>query len=325
MGYSLKLCGNLIELKRTLADSPALDDDAGLQPFYDREGAIPLPNGQWAYPSVFDAQQAYYDARQRRRASNALSRRGRITQFSRRSRYRLLKLTNTFSERTSGVMVTFTYRQNMTDYATAKKHLSLALLWMKRHYPGAAALWRMENQERGAIHYHIMLLSDQSGVWVNIARLREYWQGLTGDDSYPNVKWISNRRRALAYVSKYIAKVDQNEPAAQDAFKLVQEPYSDIPNPGRFWGLYNRAAAPIAPVIEYAVPEKCWFEILELRRMVTRWSRSIARRHPHNRYLARFSRRLPRSISGFTLFAPASECLRWIERFTEINSRFRLV
>jgi len=57
--------------------------------------------------------------------------------------------------------VTLTYRKNYQDAETSKDHLNAFLQRWRRRFPDFAYFWKMEPQERGAIHYHLaMFLPD---------------------------------------------------------------------------------------------------------------------------------------------------------------------
>lgn len=304
--YKLTLQGDLVKLQVTAPQlSSCPDPSAGINPFYDDEDAVRLPGGVRGYQHPGDAFRAFVRAYERRREHLSKVARGRIKEFSKRSRHRLLSLTARLHENVQGVLVTFTYRSNMQDYETSKAHLDLVLRYLKYHYPQAAALWRMEHQRRGAIHYHVMLLSLQS-VWVDVNGLRAYWRELVGEVANIDVKWVDSRRRALGYVAKYVAKVsDDSVSELQDGEEILQGdrtgaggsldsmPYSengDSTGPGaaaqqlseftseaaseapacssfvgRFWGVSNRRVLPFAEEHVFVFSDAFTFEYVELR------------------------------------------------------------
>jgi hypothetical protein len=225
--------------------------------------------------------------------------RGKIGQFSSKSRKRLLEWVSRLNRSVKGLFITLTYRENMQDYVAAKKHLDLTLRWIKNNYPGYAIIWRMEEQERGAIHFHLLVLG---ATFIHAMDLTRHWQKITGDDSYPDVKKIRNRRQALYYASKYMAK------AAQAANGFIPVPYSEIENSssawrGRFWGIVNRAFLPLAELTTFVWSGQL-LPILDFRRSASRKSR----------FVQRFGR-----INGFTLFAGAGWWLRLWEYYASIS------
>lgn len=141
-----------------------------------------------------------------------------ISEFSERSRYRLMD--KSMKMRREGVplpyFVTLTYRQNFTDTVAAKRHLDT---FFKRWRRRAAAtetqfryVWKMEPQERGAIHFHIAFFIDAKLAALHIRksnspkeRLRAFreligreWAEITKDVDFIDVprtvfKWKKKR------------------------------------------------------------------------------------------------------------------------------------
>lgn len=199
-----------------------------------------------------------------------------IAEFSRKSRLRLLKLVTRLEKNASGKFLTFTYRENMQDHTEAKVHLDLLLRYLKYHYKQGAFLWRMEYQKRGAIHFHVIAFNV---AWIDIDALTAYWQEMTGDDSYPDVEAIHNRRKAMYYVSKYVAKHERT-----DISGFISEPYSEKPQFfGRFWGVVNRKNLPLAV--------RTYFRVVGDAKVF----------HDLRRYARRFYAGLSRRYQGFCL------------------------
>lgn len=216
----------------------------------------------------------------------------RIGTFSQKSRMRLLRHTARLRADASGLFLTVTYRGNMLDHKKAKGHLELLLLWLKRRYQEAAFLWRMEYQKRGAIHFHIIAFGVQ---FIPIEILTAYWQKMTGDQSYPDISSISSRRKVVGYVSKYIAKMEQveNQAAGGAVSGFINLPNSDI-FVGRFWGIANRKALPLA--------ERMYIQFSSADDRLFNTMRRYARR--------RWSR-LSNRWQGFTLFV--DDALQWYD------------
>lgn len=215
-----------------------------------------------------------------------------IADFSRKSRLRLLKLVSRLEKTASGLFLTFTYRANMQDHSAAKQHLDLLLRKLKYDHPEGAYLWRMEYQKRGAIHFHVIAFNVHK---VEIEKLTQYWQELTGDDSFPDVERIQNRRKTLYYVSKYVAKHESNISSG-----FINEPYLEKPAFfGRFWGVVNRKNLPLAPrTLIYLTGDAKVF-------------------HDLRRYARRYFNRLSRRLQGFTLLVGDAE--QWLELLWHIE------
>lgn len=219
----------------------------------------------------------------------AMPKRGIITSFSRKSRLRLLKLGARLNIGAGAVFVTLTYRKNMTDAVEAKRHLALICLRLKRKFNGISIIWRMEFQERGAIHFHLIVFNRR---YIKATMLTQWWQDITGDDAYPDVQALRTGRQAMYYMSKYLAKDEQ----AASTDGLDNEPYSDTWI-GRFWGIVGRKYLPLADeiVIEAIVPYAVLFTM--------------------RRYALRYYRRMSRRLQSFTLFCEAN---RWMQVMLQV-------
>ena len=159
--------------------------------------------------------------------------RGDIQVFSVGSRYRLFRLLHqlTFTKVT---FMTLTYPEEFpTNPRVYKTHLKEFHRKFEIKTPGVSGVWRLEFQERGAPHFHIMFLDWQPGddgevawMWKSTCHTWDMAHELLG----VNVRIITdNRQQALIafYLAKYIAKIDERE-VKYDARK-----------PGRWWGKWN--------------------------------------------------------------------------------------
>lgn len=219
--------------------------------------------------------------------------RGQITGFSRRSRGRLIERLARLRTDVEALFLTFTYRENMTDYAKSAAHLVKVVDWLEYHYPGCAAVWRKELQGRGAVHYHVLLF----GVdFVDIAALTEYWQRITADKSYPDVKRLRGLRQVLGYVSKYLAKVADGA-SLSEANGLIDAPYSGkASSTGRWWGMFGRANLPFAELKAVTFSGRL-YPVVQFRRAASRKSAAVRR---------------PGRLQGFKLFSDGvDEWLRY--------------
>jgi len=90
--------------------------------------------------------------------------RGRITAFSPASRRRLIRLFARLEMakiRTS--FLTLTFHQSPSTIE-AKAALKRFLMRLRRKYADVAGVWRMELQERGAIHFHLLIIHAPSNL-----------------------------------------------------------------------------------------------------------------------------------------------------------------
>lgn len=282
----------------------------------------------------------------RRLGSGSAARRGRIVHFSAKSRKRLLEVMARMRKDIKGLFMTFTYRREDVSNFEAKKHLDLMLRWLKYNIPDAAFIWRLEFQERGTPHFHIIELNVKRVPLDVFKGITAHWQKMTGDDSYPDIKQMQNKKHAMFYVSKYIAKRGQTTPAAfgEDAAGAVGGPQPSeasaagldyVPYSeksvfvGRFWGIVNRKNLPLADqqVRDF---NGSALSFLEYRRMarsyldarfasaLREWQTNPKKRCYKNGVLKpkpnRFN--LPARLQGFTLFVENSE--HWLSAWERV-------
>lgn len=157
--------------------------------------------------------------------------RGRVTQFSKRSRSRMLQLTAQVNSSAleRSVFVTLTYPSSLPmARSTYKRHFQSFLMRCRRRWPSFSAIWKLEFQKRGAVHWHLVILSTP---FVSKEWLSRTWYEIVGSNDErhlragTNVQRCQSTRQALSYVAKYIAKLPEGETPAWE---------------GRFWGFVGR-------------------------------------------------------------------------------------
>lgn len=175
--------------------------------------------------------------------------RGTVTTFSASSRRRMLrKLARIAPKRV--VFVTLTYPARFPDPVKAKQHLRAFFERIRRRFPQASGIWRLELQERGAPHFHILFCELP---FIPFAELRRWWAEIVRefvDGHLPRVRieQIKSRRGAFYYCAKYCAKMDGPGGVSLSLSS------THICTPGRFWGVFNRNHLPMAERL-YAIVE----------------------------------------------------------------------
>lgn len=185
--------------------------------------------------------------------------RGRIVSFSQQSRRRLMRLMMRIDwEAIAGraYFVTLTYPEHYPDDGRVwKKNLRAFLRRLERRGL-QGAVWRLEFQERGAPHFHLLLIfSDR----VDLCWLREYVSGAwyevvgSGDEKHlaagTNCQRVRVGRGLMSYIAKYLAK------------ELV-----DGATVGRRWGVVGEL--PAATYAVFSLDYRGWVEFC---RRVRRW------------------------------------------------------
>jgi hypothetical protein len=142
--------------------------------------------------------------------------------------------------------ITLTFKGYPTN-AEAKRSLHAFLAVVRRSFPEASCVWRMEYQKRGSIHFHILAFNLPFWHWSSVLQT---WKRITGQDvGRVDIRLVRSRRGVASYVSKYIAKVDKG---IRKTF-LVYPPYLHGIRKwkkGRFWGYHNKKALPLGEMVQ---------------------------------------------------------------------------
>jgi len=110
-------------------------------------------------------------------------------------------------------MITLTYRENMTDRETALKHLDKFRRRMRKHaeFHYVAVI---EEQKRGALHFHIAVHGRQSyhllrAIWSSIVGVDEQGRSMSNIDVRNPSKFGFGKdgiHRLAAYIAKILCK-----------------------------------------------------------------------------------------------------------------------
>ena len=244
------------------------------------------------------------------------TKRGTVKEFSRKSRKRLMEKFARLDRdeiatmRNKPKFITLTYKENMRDAKRAKTHLDTFLKVLRRISEESSGVWRMEFQERGAIHLHLIIFNLR---WTKALVLQKHWSRITGESDVNNsldIKNIRSMNGVIWYASKYLAKVDDESDDESDDEKLPSQcdmtrsliesflglSMLHISPQGRHWGVYNAKHLPLAPLVKF-------------RRIVTRET------------LVEWRKRLPSDYASawnpFTIFSPSS--WEFMHRFWECH------
>jgi len=188
-------------------------------------------------------------------------RRGVVSSFSKASRKRMLDKFGHVDLSHCGrpLFITLTYGQVWPNNELAKRHLDNFFKRLRRRFPTVSGFWRMEFQNRGAVHFHIVLFNltffskrSLCRVWGDVVG-RLYWDNSTDTPRPPftRVERLQSARKGFAYLAKYLAKVPE-APAEDSAVGLTMS-HNSPPSPsvGRFWGLFNRRCVPFSPPLHF--------------------------------------------------------------------------
>jgi len=171
--------------------------------------------------------------------------RGKVTEFSDRSRKRLTRLLHRLSP-AWGVFITLTIADASVSPQQAKRRLWLIIRWLRSKVGFEAVVWKQEFQQRGAVHFHLLAFSwRRRPPWVERDELANRW-GL-------GFVWVEffDKGRVLSYVAKYVRKPAALPPEGASPTAVLPAGAVDLTDtaifeqgeqdvPGRFWGVVGR-------------------------------------------------------------------------------------
>ena len=150
---------------------------------------------------------------------------------------------------------------------------------MRRAYGEVSGIWKLEPQERGAPHYHLLVF----GVnFIPHQMLSQWWFDIvgSGDERHLqagiSIEAVRSREGVMHYASKmYMGK--------------IIEGFSGV---GRFWGVFNRAKLPLSKAVrvEIAGPVLVHFQRIARRFIQSQmkanflWKRTLGKRVRWRRY-----------------------------------------
>lgn len=206
--------------------------------------------------------------------------RGEVTEFSRKSRKRMLDMVATIDMPKHVHFVTLTYSDDNLPLDSSQVQKQLERLWsrLRRKCPTSSAIWRIEIQTRKSGRFqgmevpHIHLLAfnvdydmkPDDGNPHYSGWFHEAWEAITHhhdfvpDDGAHDLrtehKIITGNRALMFYTAKYAAKPSSKRDT------LVGMPYSHA---GRHWGVFNRQYLPIFPPVTVGknVLPKVYFDL----------------------------------------------------------------
>ena len=234
--------------------------------------------------------------------------RGAVTAFSRKSRKRLLELCARLDlaqivREMPVIFITLTYAAQFPSTEQSKQHLRAFLERIRRFAPDASGIWRIEYQERGAPHYHLILFNlpflpkrELTAMWGEIVGL-QYWDNSQALPRPPmtRIEAIRSPRKAMAYVSKYVAKSDSDSGSDSG--------FNDVPylHAGRWWGVFNREKLQFAEALAIVLT----LPLESLQQVLFQYRRLMAKKYYRaNRY---------GRLRGASLFVDSSRC--WHDAF----------
>ncbi|MGC3988551.1 MAG: hypothetical protein QM796_02465 [Chthoniobacteraceae bacterium] len=168
--------------------------------------------------------------------------RAKIGGFTYRSRRNMQCLLATIRRDAVALFVTLTYPSTWaSDPKEWKRHLDVFGKWLCRNYPKASAIWKLEAQQRGAPHFHLMVFGIEFLPHGAVARR---WFEIVGSNDPAHIAAgvqvvrVKSHRGVMRYASKiYMGKE-----------------VKDFVGVGRFWGVVARQKLPTSNIIKGDIP-----------------------------------------------------------------------
>jgi len=189
---------------------------------------------------------------------DARGRRGRVSGFTVASRQRMMESVSELAQKALPLFAHLTYPAWWPgDWQAWKKHLDTFAKRLFRKWPGASFLWKLEPQERGAPHFHLLIW----GVsFIEKEWLARVWFEVVGSNDEKHLHAGTRIEAAescdgvLAYCSKqYMGK----GLCLPDGWEHV----------GRFWGICGRKNLPRARKVEVRILKN---QAVRFRRLLRR-------------------------------------------------------
>ena len=192
---------------------------------------------------------------------------GKITEFSNKSRRNLMHKLGTINKNNLPLWVTLTYSDEFeVNTFEMRKHFERFRRRLERR--GCSGIWRLEWKQRKTglhvgeyyPHYHLMIWQAEiiefrawvaNAWWVCCGKLSEKHKK-AGTSADPVDTW----KQLCYYVSKYMAKTED----------LPEK----VENIGRLWGVINPEIIPWSEIIEWTLPDKTVNRLFRLMRKVAK-------------------------------------------------------
>lgn len=188
--------------------------------------------------------------------------RGYVTEFSAKSRKRLIELFASLDKmRLSSAanrvkFITLTYADNMIDSERAKADLKRFVERCKYANHEFWCVWRMELQQRGAIHFHLIC---GNMAFTPKEDIQKMWSECAAQpvNVFTRIEAVRSFNGVMSYASKYMCKLQSHTGENAEGDVLVLTMCHTFGNEnlsfGRFWGVWGRKYIPFAETMSAAV------------------------------------------------------------------------
>lgn len=175
--------------------------------------------------------------------------RGNVDGFSSCSRRRLRETLHAIDRSADGLFLTLTYHEHMPTPGECKRDLDAWWKRVERRFGGLSAIWKLEPQERGHPHFHLMIFGTG---FIDVEWLTTSWHEVTAETSSQHEKsgvevesFVNVDGRIQSYISKYMSEEYDGWPGAEEG-----DPWAEM---GRWWGCLGRDCLPVAEWADWRV------------------------------------------------------------------------
>lgn len=167
--------------------------------------------------------------------------RGRISGFSESSRRRLRELLHAIDRESDALFLTLTYQDHCPTPTEAKRDLDVFWKRIDRRFGGLSAVWKLEPQERGHPHFHLLVFGTR---FIDAQALSSIWHEVTAETAAQHEKagvdvegHLNLDGKIQGYMAKYMGATYDGWPDGGG---------EDWKEMGRWWGVLGRDSLPIA-------------------------------------------------------------------------------
>ena len=224
--------------------------------------------------------------------------RGKVNGLSKKSRRKLFNYILRLENRPGFYFVTLTYSKDYdTNYETWKKQLHRLYSSLLYHYPKMGFLWKLEFQQRGAPHFHLLMYVPSIPERQELRDLiRNSWYRIVGIKSKSFRQWGTDVKEVKDIKGSgfYLAMYQTKDTYIPEDMKT-----------GRMWGVYGRNKMPMS---EQGTDVLSLDKYRILKRICRKW---VAKQ----RHSKGYSTYLKNRVGSFQIFMPNQEQMRlmnWI-------------
>lgn len=193
--------------------------------------------------------------------------RKKISKFSNQQRKAMFTLFHRLNVR-HFIFITLTYGQKYPPPELAKLHLKLFIMKLKYKHEKTAGVWRAELQERGAIHFHLLLTRLP---FIPKEQICKMWEKIIGKEyrnnkkpfggsrhkTFTRIELCRNKKKVFGYLAKYVAKKTDAESVGSGFNSIANQQIC-----GKHWGILGREFLPFARLqtVEFAGVSKAFYQ-----------------------------------------------------------------